>query len=99
MLKADAETILLNWWTGSGKVFRYKREFMFDEFILIYKRGEMFVVDQTSTYQIKDMDSAGLISMLQRGELIYFGEPRFGETCRDIKTGGCDCGWWWKPGA
>lgn len=100
MLKSDAELLINSWWVSSAKVFRYIREFLFDEYILIYKKSsEEFRVDPTSTFQLPDMDLETISKMLQRGELIYFSDPRFGETPREIKTGGCDCGTWWMKEA
>lgn len=99
MTNTEVEDFIKGWWSTSGKVFRYIREFMFDEYILIYIRTfePMFVVDITSTYKMPDLTREEMYRMLQRGELVYSTDYKSSIDCTTMKTGGCECGSWWDP--
>jgi hypothetical protein len=95
MTKTEVDYFLKDWWSGSGKIFRYIREFMPDEYVLIYKRSEdSYIVDPTSTYKLKDMNADSMCKMLQSRDLVHYTDSVISKSCRDIKTGGCDCGGW-----
>ena len=97
MTNTEVEEFFVSWWSTSGKVFRYVREFMFDEYILISKRSyePMFVVDITSTYRLPNMTKEEMSEKLRNGVLVYSSDPKMGISCTDMKTGGCECGSWW----
>jgi hypothetical protein len=101
MTNTEVEHFLNDWWIDSGKVFRYIREFMFDEYILVFKKSyePAFVVDITSTYKLSDMNRDAISYKLRVGELVYSGEQKFGIDCKTMKTGGCECAAWIKPGS
>src|ERR1700741_1433782 len=95
MMRSEAENFILNWYCDTNKIFKYKQEFLPDEFIMIEKKdADTFEVDKKqSTYNLEIKDKNNFIYLLTSGQLIYDQEYTW-KTPIEMKTGGCSCGQW-----
>lgn len=96
MTKTEAEEFLEKWWHIHSYVFRFRREFLSDEYIIISKADpNSYVPDKAnSTFRLEPMDRATILTMIMSNQLVYVSEKSWSTDCRTLKTGGCECGAW-----
>lgn len=100
MLKTAAEEFLDNWPASDIKLFKLEREFLPLEYISIRKH-------HSNSYQVEAQYSSTsfepsvecfnkeeMLEIVTKERLKYFRPWRWGDTAKDLKTGGCDCGAW-----
>jgi hypothetical protein len=84
------------WHESDIKVFKYKREFLPDEFLVVKKDTEgNLVLDKTnSTIQYKGFNKAHWEYMMLSGEIVFKENFYWHTNVLNYKTGGCTCGAW-----
>lgn len=95
MTKEEAEEFVEQWWMSNEKIFKYRREFFADDYVVIAKKEDgIFPVDTTrSTYKkFTKFYRAEIIKMLMDQTLVYYSDNRSSIDCVYLKTGGCECG-------
>lgn len=88
------EWFLKDWVSGTKKVFKWCREFLPPEYIVINKflHDEFVVVE--GTFDHKDITFDLMVSLLKNQTLSYkMDHSPYMDLVR-LKTGGCTCGSW-----
>lgn len=94
MLRSEVDSFIEDWSVGLCRIFKFKQEFMPDDYLLIKRDSlDMFTIDLTSTTIIPDMDREGLTKMMTQETLKFYSSPIWADL-REIKTNGCTCGGW-----
>jgi hypothetical protein len=94
--RSEAEEIVKMWALGEGKIFKYPRPLLPDEYVVLKKEHYNLYKfsPKDSTYQLKDFDRDTLILALVNEELVYIKDHTYRTNTKTLKTGGCDCGAW-----
>jgi hypothetical protein len=94
MRRSEAEELIRMWWLGDGKVFKYVRFLMPDEYVVFRRNEKEYIFDKTSTYKLKDMNEDDFVKMLINADLVYVRDFTYSVNLLHMKTGGCLCGCW-----
>jgi hypothetical protein len=95
MRRSEAEDLVRTWHSSEGKVFRYARSLLPDEYVVFHKVGPVFSCDsKLSTRLLPDCSKDEFILMLINGDLNYVRDMTYSVSPLFMKTGGCQCGVW-----
>lgn len=96
MLRSEAEDLMRHWSDKDGKIFKYFRPFMPDEYVVFIRDGDRYKCDKkTTTYVMRDVERNDFIKLLTSRELIFVKDYTiWGPSPLKMKTNGCDCGIW-----
>jgi hypothetical protein len=104
MLRSDAENTVRNWDEFDKRIFKWVREFVPNDFMVLKKKKAVdwegkekieYEIDLTnSTAKMKDLDHEELIKKMVSEELIYVQAYSSWVSPLNLKTGGCICSSW-----